>query len=98
MIGSGDKYAVESIGGEETHRLTISELPNVSDRLNGFCVYNPNVDGQTGILRFVEEIAANNTSAGSSTRYAALLMSFGSNVAHNNVQPYYAVYMWKRIE
>lgn len=87
LIGSGDKYAAESIGGEETVTLSQENIPNYLIK------YNIMFDaGFTGIwgsaITQVDGYAAK----------ADPLYSNGSDVPHNNIQPYYAVYMWKRVK
>ena len=87
MIGSGDKYAAESTGGEETVTLTQENIPNYLIRYN--------------IMLDTGKVSGWGAAITQTTGYYASaieLWSGGSDVPHNNIQPYYAVYMWKRIE
>lgn len=97
LLGASDTYAAGSTGGEAEHTLTRSELPKIRTRLNGFAVYNPNVGGYDNVLGLVEEGANSNLTLGNGTKYATLTMSLGESQPHNNIPPYYSVYIWRRV-
>ena len=87
MIGSGDKYVVESTGGEETVVLTQENIPKYAISYSLMYDYgHKNVWGSA--------ITQTSTFAAEKTT----IYSGGSDKPHNNIPPYYAVYMWKRIE
>ena len=75
------KYAVGSLGGEESHTLTIDEMP--SHAHGGVTSYQT---GQCsgGDYNFMQALGTKNTG------------STGGGAAHNNMPPYIAVYMWQR--
>ena len=84
-----DFDTVENIGGEKQHILTINEMPshNHGQSLN---------DGGT-----LSGVAGYDWKVTDTTRiyYGDDLAQYtGGNQAHNNLQPYITVYMWRRIE
>ena len=84
-----DFDTVENIGGEKQHTLTINEMPshNHGQSLN---------DGGT-----LSGVAGYDWKVTDTTRiyYGDDLAQYtGGNQAHNNLQPYITVYMWRRIE
>lgn len=89
LLSAGDGYAVESTGGEAEHTLTVDELPSHS---HDMIIKNTNESGRT--------YEANNSGSGSSgfENFATWhTKTTGGGKAHNNLPPYLAVYMWKRI-
>ena len=81
---SGTFVTPGATGGEETHILTTDEMPahtHVVANVNG----NNTVNG-SGSAGTAGGYASNKTSN-----------SAGGGGAHNNLQPYIVVYMWKRI-
>lgn len=83
--GDTDFDVVEETGGAKTHTLTSTEMPaHVHGELAP-------TSASGGSLRFgVDTNASGSVAAGLNTASA------GSGGAHNNVQPYIVVYMWKR--
>lgn len=87
----------EKTGGEKTHKLAVSEMPSHGEHIPGVMHYN----GNTAV--YLPSSAM--TAYGSTGRgwrnlnggeiYPAGVYSGGS-AAHNNLQPYAAVYCWKR--
>ena len=85
LLAAGSTYSAGSTGGESTHKLTIDEMPSHFHR------------------------ATTRTSAGNYQGYFATTSNTtdtigdietkieGGDAAHNNMPPYIAVYMWKRV-
>lgn len=103
LLGAGDTYAAESTGGEEKHTLTESELPNVTGGID----LQSNGNSQGIVSRAHGVFTLGQISLGAfqpNNRVSEegiarqFRMSFGSNLPHNNMPPYYSVYIWKRIE
>ena len=98
LVGAGSSYAVNATGGEASHTLTVSELPSHNHGMTegglpltlftkespSDMVYN---QGFSGVANGWWSVTNKNTSSIAST---------GEGVAHNNLPPYLAVYMWKR--
>ena len=90
LLGADNTYTAGSTGGEATHKLTIDEMPSHRHAIN-----------------------ASYSSAGSSSSDGGKILSgddnngwlwdftstswTGGSAAHNNMPPYLAVYMWKRV-
>lgn len=80
--GDTDFDTSEEIGGAKTHALTIAEMPAHS---HTYTLENTRGTGSPG--------AGNGDSSFSTPSTSTV----GSGTAHNNVQPYIVVYMFKRI-
>ena len=98
LLGAGEEYPLGGTGGEKEHTLLASEMPSHSHSFGG------NVpETQTGIRNV--GVAG---SAGSAGYYkvpgvpdnwypVTVAGSTGGNEPHNNMPPYLAVNIWKRI-
>ena len=92
LIGAGSNggrsFTAGSTGGEYTHTLTINEMPShthtVTDRY-----FKRNQGDQLGNTHGDELLG--NTYTTETTSAA------GGGQAHNNMQPYVVVYMWRRV-
>lgn len=114
LLAAGSTYSAGDTGGEATHTLLESELPNIT----GTIVAG---DGSTGssaggygafrsatgafsvanIRQYARPASANAVTWPSGDTHERVNMSFGGDgngatVAHNNMPPYLAVYVWKR--
>ena len=87
---AGPKHAAGTSGGEETHKLTVDEMPSHSHMQyvtanQGQGIYNTredyNADKQK--LDKYEHIQTGST---------------GGNQPHNNMPPYKSVYAWQRVK
>lgn len=89
LLGGGNNYEVGSTGGEATHALTTSEMPE-----HNHSIFYPNSGGpgDSNICYPADSNIKN-------TWYAEMCKtaSAGDGVAHNNMPPYLAVYVWKRV-
>lgn len=84
-----DFDTAEETGGSKTHTLTVSELP--SHTHTHTVQTGRSFSSSTGNAPVVQ--GSDNTVLSSA---AVTTSSTGSGSAHNNVQPYIVVYMWKR--
>lgn len=97
LLACGSTYANGTTGGEANHTLTQKELPNYD--LKGLKWSNNwpiTLDGGTSGSGYKLEYqyGVYNTSQTKSL----CMNSGGSGQSHNNMPPYLAVYMWKRVK
>lgn len=82
-------YAAGSTGGEATHTLTVNEMPN-HDHASGHGYHNVAAGSDRQVLSNYyidgDDYSVNKTSY------------IGGGQPHNNIPPYLAVYMWKRVK
>lgn len=102
IMGASDTYPAGSTGGEAAHEITIDEMPNHSHVVTAYYNYgwNVNIGNELGeTLTSLNRINITSTmSSGEKTGRGYL----GTNVSgngqpHNNIPPYYSVYIWLRI-
>jgi len=97
-----DFDAAEETGGAKTHTLDITEMPShrhggiqpsgtTGSNSNGFDVDSPVNGADTDFYQKFTKYAGGAGSDANGT-----LTSAGATQAHNNLQPYIVVYMWKR--
>lgn len=86
LLATSDEYEAGSIGGEATHKLIVSEMPSHSHAISGVSPTSrtSGAIGNSYCLPYSDTITVSTNATGGST-------------AHNNMPPYLAVYMWKRI-
>lgn len=105
LLSAGDTYAAGDEGGEATHTLTTTEMPshnhaplttnykyltsNANIAVNGT---NRNFPSTGSSNHFVYSTATNAEIVEEATTKAT-----GGGGSHNNMPPYLAVYVWKRI-
>ena len=83
LLAAGSYANAGTFGGEAAHTLTVDEMPAHSHSVP----YMPGYDTGT-------EWVGQSGTAASKTRDTAIN---GGGAAHNNMPPYLAVYMWKRV-
>lgn len=84
LLGAGSSYSAGSTGGEASHTLTVDEMPSHNHGLKGKGEGNQE-DTIEARANWGEWISAGTT------------LSTGGSQAHNNMPPYLAVYIFKRI-
>lgn len=93
LLGQSDTYEIGAEGGEETHTLTIEELPshihNVSMITQSTQSKAIPASGETVIP--IEVLSG-------VLEHPTITQSTGSNQSHNNMPPYKVVYIWERTE
>ncbi|MCR4894234.1 MAG: hypothetical protein K5911_05830 [Eubacteriales bacterium] len=85
LLSAGDSYAAGAVGGEESHVLSVNEMPSHSHVVPGTTANNYG-SGGTVFENWVNRTRDRD----------ARTASAGSGAAHNNMPPYLAVYVWKR--
>ena len=83
-------FNINATGGEYQHTLTANEMPSHKHTLSGRSFWTwASSNPATGL-----------EPTGGKTRWAAATITSdatGGSQAHNNIQPYIATYMWKRV-
>lgn len=101
IMGASDTYPAGSMGGEATHKLTESELPNITGNFEFQSAGNSQgiVNGASGAFELgqmaIGAFYPNNKRDEDGTA-RQVKMSFGSDLPHNNMPPYYSAYTWLR--
>ena len=84
LLASGDNYSAGTTGGEATHTLTTQEMPSHN---HGIKMNAPtNFGGGSSGWAYVN-----------SSDVHKWTEATGGGQAHNNMPPYLAVYVWKRV-
>ena len=86
LLGADSTYAAGSTGGEAAHTLTADEMPRHNHEVDNF-----NASGNATPFMTVQAQDKKGFGGNVQTMYA------GGGKAHNNLPPYLAVYMWKRV-
>lgn len=86
LLGAGSSYQAGSTGGEAMHTLTIDEMPRHNHEID-----NLNASGNSTPYMTVQ--AQENKGYGGNVQ----TMFAGGSQPHNNMPPYLAVYIWKRV-
>lgn len=100
LLAAGDSYTAGETGGETTHTLTESELPEIDGKFATAVVGQHTSRGVAGHaygtdLGTFETGAIKGTDITNATQYG-YGYKFGNGQPHNNMPPYLAVYVWKR--
>lgn len=90
LLASGDLYETGSTGGESEHILTIDEIPSHVHGFQRHMLKNDDDGENTGESGYG---VTNKTI----DIYSALTTAVGGGQPHNNMPPYLAVYIWKRV-
>ena len=103
----GTTYNAGSTGGEATHQLTVGELPahshTASSNTAGEHNHGINARAHNGADTAISYFESANSDRTYYTNnpgghsHTITVNNTGSNQAHNNIQPYIAIYIWKRI-
>lgn len=86
LLAAGDSYTAGSTGGEATHTLTVDEMPNHYHQQ-----YVGAMDGSWGER---SDYVSDQHCSGYPQGMTGVA---GGSQPHNNMPPYLAVYMWKRV-
>ena len=82
LLSVGGSHAIGEVGGEETHVLTIAEMPAHHHSFSQVQAMNwMDHQGGSGVEPFADANTADT----------------GGGAAHNNMPPYISVYIWQRV-
>lgn len=93
LLSCGDTYVAGETGGEAEHTLTVDEIPSHNHKLKTDI---DNEDWNVTWPEWFEYTDGWTQQAGETEAPATHTTSTGGGVAHNNMPPYLAVYVWKR--
>lgn len=109
LLACGDTYQNTVTGGEATHVLTTSEMPSHTHSIGSsgehihtayFKEHRIPTANYSGTYDYARKSSASYDSSGQITNSTGAHTheptATGGNVAHNNMPPYLAVYVWKR--
>ena len=86
LLASGDIYEPGTTGGESEVTLTINEMPS----------HNHTVKGTVGAGGYAEGVSFGNSATPGYTSYVGMA-GVGGGKPHNNMPPYLAVYIWRKV-
>ena len=93
LLAAGDLHEAGETGGEESHTLTLEEMPEHAHEFNRHQLWR----NETGDLNSDLE-----SGYGASNKtlkiYTDDTTSVGGGLAHNNMPPYLSVYVFKRVQ
>lgn len=91
LVGAGAYFNAMDTGGEMEHTLTQDEMPRHNH------TYNSSFTVQSNLGNGVSGIPMNNSSwGGYSPAHWFIIQDAGNDEPHNNLPPYYAVYIYRR--
>ncbi len=96
LLSAGNTYTAGRTGGEATHTLTESEMPehSHSDRIGWLDDHKTNNPLGINGSPLTVISSANNARVDDPQAHVGIT---GGSKAHNNMPPYLTVYMWKRV-
>lgn len=103
LLAAGSNYTAGSTGGEAKHKLTVEEMPshNHSARLRayGYSEWDSYTTSSYEIVfdRSGADYHKPDTTLNASGALGVTINDTGNSQPHNNMPPYLAVYIWKRI-
>ena len=92
LLGTSSSYSVSSTGGESKHTLLLSEMPRHSHYVQAYR-WNDGSDTTNGYLPTASQAAGSVLV----TQDPMALNYQGESQPHNNMPPYYAVNIWRRV-
>ena len=91
LLSAGDTYSAGSTGGEATHTLTVDEMPSHNHAFTN----NQRAMTDTGATNGWGSAITN--TGGNYYASATNMQTTGGSQPHNNMPPYLAVYVWRRV-
>ena len=82
-------FTANATGGEYKHKLTIEEIPAHSHQVN--LAWDNNRGSTSSVSGDFQYLLQNDKNA-----YGLVSTVVGEDQSHNNIQPYTAIYRWRR--
>ena len=92
---AGPEHAAGTTGGEETHTLTIKEMPPFSTKVASAAYQKDYVSPGGRWSAYAVEVTNNTTFV---SQYIWAQSEGTQNQPHNNMPPYKSVYAWQRVK
>lgn len=92
VLAAGDVYSAGTTGGESSHVLTIDEMPSHSHSI----LLNSASSASYDTWDYSFGASKANRNYYSQSPAAPIVGNTGGSVAHNNMPPYLAVFVWRR--
>ena len=92
LFAADSAHAAGTSGGEETHKLTVAEMPSHGHIIGRYTGDASDAGNGGGVNRGQIEAPSDRTEDTDNRVWSA-----GGNQSHNNMPPYLAVYIWKRV-
>lgn len=83
IIGESGSYELGTVGGEESHKLTVAEMPSHTHNLT-----NPAMVWNTNVTNGVKMESTNQRWTATDQLGVAAITNTGGDQSHNNMQPY----------
>lgn len=90
LLAAGETYTAGTVGGEAEHTLTIDEMPSHTHPQQGFF--------QVELISGGADVRTRNGDTDDPVDEENTINAVGDGLAHNNMPPYLAVYVWKRVK
>ena len=100
LLGASSTHSLGSSGGEEEHTLSIKEMPEHAHDANvsGASFYMTRGYGSSSLSGLQAGPAFDEGGISGGVQRVAGMRTSGAGVPHNNMPPYLAVGIWKRIK
>lgn len=94
LLGTSSRYSVSSTGGEAEHTLSIAEIPS---HAHHYTDWKPPEENTNEVNPGSYSLGGNNYTIIGSYERTNVSESTGGGQSHNNMPPYYSVYIWRRV-
>jgi microcystin-dependent protein len=97
LLACGDTYNNGIFGGEAKHKLTVNEMPSHSHDMDEESYGGGGYKNKMGIRQDGGGSSHWTPKYAQTTSYSTYKPTYtGGGQAHNNMPPYFTVYIWKR--
>lgn len=100
LLSSGSNYNLGATGGEETHTLTVDEMPthNHTQASHRHSLNRNFSTGSGGSASAYTQTSGRTTATAYTDYQTPTINNTGGGLAHNNMPPYLVVNVWERTE